>query len=159
MKFFVSLILFCFINTLNAQSSLENAFDFWLGSWEVSWQDQQGNTLVGKNEIVRLEKPNVIQENFSDTNNQFEGTSISVYNPKTQTWHQAWADNQGAYFNFFGIIEEDRRIFTTDTSKSFIQRMIFYDIEENQFTWDWESSKDGGKNYKLNWRINYKRKD
>jgi hypothetical protein len=35
--------------------------------------------------------------------------------------------------------------------------MVFKNIKANAFTWDWESSVDGGETWKLNWRINYSR--
>jgi len=38
------------------------------------------------------------------------------------------------------------------------QRMIFYEIKKDSFTWDWENSTDYGKTWSLQWRINYKRK-
>jgi hypothetical protein len=38
-----------------------------------------------------------------------------------------------------------------------ISRMVFYDISEDSFTWDWESSTDDGDNWTLNWRIEYSR--
>lgn len=91
-----------------------------------------------------------------------KGTSISVYNPQTQVWKQAWADNQGGYFDFTGITKNGQRIFQTDErnlsdGRKIIQRMRFYDIEEESLTWDWESSFDGGESWALTWRIFYQR--
>ena len=94
----------------------------------------------------------VIQENFEAREGAmkgYRGMSLSVYNPKKKTWHQAYADNQGAYFNFTGQRHEDKRIFKTATvtlaEKKLIQRMVFYDITQDSFFWDWESSEDEGK--------------
>ncbi len=60
-----------------------------------------------------------------------------------------------------GERDGDKRIFKTETvtqgDKQIILRMVFYDIKENSMVWDWESTEDGGKTWKLNWRINYKR--
>jgi hypothetical protein len=39
-----------------------------------------------------------------------------------------------------------------------IQRMVFYNINVNSLTWDWEISRDGGTSWKLQWRINYLKK-
>lgn len=36
-----------------------------------------------------------------------------------------------------------------------LQRMVFYNITNNKLDWDWESSKDNGKTWKLNWRLHY----
>jgi hypothetical protein len=92
----------------------------------------------------------------------FLGTSISVYNPKTTQWHQAWADNGGGFFNFIGEIDGEKRIFKTlpieKDGKIRIQRMVFYEIQRDSFTWDWEGTQDGGQTWNLLWRINYTRK-
>ena len=34
---------------------------------------------------------------------------------------------------------------------------VFYDFDDQGFTWDWEATQDGGKTWTLNWRINYKK--
>lgn len=103
----------------------------------------------------------VIQENFRALTGAYagmKGTSLSVYNPQTKTWKQAWADNQGSYFDFTGVVENGQRIFQTEEQtladgRTLIQRMRFYDIEQDTLTWDWESSFDGGVTWTLNWRI------
>lgn len=107
----------------------------------------------------------VIQENFRALTGAYagmKGTSLSVYNPQTKTWKQAWADNQGSYFDFTGVVENGQRIFQTEEQtladgRTLIQRMRFYDIEQDTLTWDWESSFDGGVTWTLNWRIFYRR--
>ena len=104
----------------------------------------------------------MIQENFEAFTGHlagFKGTSISVYNPNNESWHQAWADNQGSYYNFIGEIDGDRKIFKTltrkDGEKEIISRMVFYHISNDSLTWDWERTEDGGKSWKLSWRIDY----
>ncbi len=143
----------------------EDDYDFWVGKWKVSWEEAQGKLGSGTNHITKILDQTVIQEHFEILEGQskgFKGTSISVYNPNSQQWKQAWADNQGAYYDFTGKKDGDRRIFQTAVveqadGKRFTQRMVFYDIQEDSLTWDWESSSDGGKNWKLNWRIHYER--
>jgi hypothetical protein len=39
------------------------------------------------------------------------------------------------------------------------QRMVFKNITPYEFDWSWESSKDGGKTWKVIWPIHYKRKN
>ncbi len=143
----------------------ENLFDFWIGEWEVSWEEPEGATGKGVNIVEKTLDGRVIEENFRITEGQnegFKGTSISVYQRRTNTWRQAWADNQGGYYDFTGRAEGDKRIFQTsvkelENGRKFTQRMVFYDISEDSLTWDWESSEDGGETWTLNWRIKYKR--
>ena len=150
----------------NAQEvSLEDStlFDFWVGDWSLTWTTADGKTEKGNNHIVKILDQKVIQENFKDGKDSFKGTSLTVYNPRKKSWHQAWADNQGGYFDFEGRVDGDKRIFSTQVKEiagaQVVQRMVFYDIKPNTFTWDWEQSKDGGKSWTLQWRINYERKE
>ena len=140
-------------------TSQEHAFDFWVGNWSLEWTGKKGEIIKGTNIITKTLDAKVIKEIFEDPSTGFKGTSISVYKTKTKTWHQVWADNQGGYYSFTGEIDGDKRIFKTLPQKVndnvVIQRMVFHNITPNSFTWDWESSKDGGKTWTLNWQINY----
>lgn len=156
-----SSLLFCQENSLSPQD-----FDFWLGEWRVEWEESDGKTGSGTNIIEKIMDGSVIQERFSITqggNAGFKGTSISVFDPRQKVWRQAWADSQGGYFSFTGSREGDKRMFSTTPQETaegtIIQRMVFYNISEDAFTWDWESSKDGGETWALSWRIQYTRKE
>jgi hypothetical protein len=169
MKYISTLLLifylsFCFgqndkLQAFEAKDS--SLFDFWIGQWDLTWQNADGSIGSGTNNIEKTLDGKVIQENFRDTKG-FKGTSISVFNTQRKTWHQAWADNGGGFFNFFGDVEGDKKIFKTQprelNGNTVILRMVFYDIKSDSLKWDWERSDDGGKTWKLNWRINYVRK-
>ena len=136
-------------------------FDFWVGKWELTWQGGKGTNLIEKKLNGK-----VIQENFEATEGNFKGylgTSISVFNPQDGKWHQAWADSNGGYIDLIGITQGNTRIFQTTRSRKrpdgaeAISRMRFYNITEDSFDWDWESSTDDGESWQLAWRINYQR--
>ena len=162
-------ILFLFIAHLSGAQSLPNDssdyFDFWVGKWQATWDEGDGKVGKGTNHIEKTLDGKVIRESFAvveGRNKGFKGTSISVFNPRRKSWHQAWADNQGGYFDFTGEVDGEKRIFKTRVfdqpdGSQVVQRMVFYDITGKTMTWDWESSKDGGKTWKLNWRVNYER--
>lgn len=137
-------------------------FDFWVGTWDLTWTNSKGQIERGTNHIEKILDGQVIQENFSFSDGTFKGTSISVYNSAKKTWHQAWADTQGSYFDFEGDVEGEKRIFKTRVKEQggqkIIQRMVFYEIKSDSLTWDWEMSKDGGVTWQLQWRINYVRR-
>lgn len=140
---------------------IENAFDFWIGSWNVSWKNPDGTTTKGTNLITREKNSGVIVEHFDDPTNKFNGISISVFSPADSMWHQAWADNSGGYINMVGKVEGEKRYFETAVEKkgdkTIIRRMVFYNITADSFTWDWELSNDGGKTWVLQWQILYER--
>jgi hypothetical protein len=165
MKKLLTISLIMIISTSYAQDQpLESAYDFWVGEWIADWGS--GETKgSGTNTITKKLDDKVINEDFKILEGQnagFLGTSISVYNPNTTQWQQAWADNSGGFLNFIGEIDGEKRIFKTlpieKNGKIRIQRMVFYDIQRDSFTWDWEGTQDGGQTWNLLWRINYKRK-
>lgn len=133
-------------------------FDFWVGEWELSWSD----SVRGSNLVTREMNGFVISEHFNNPANQYMGWSWSVYDTLAGKWKQTWVDNQGAYLDFVGGMQDDKMIlersYVNSAGKLLKQRMIFYNISKNNFDWDWESSADGGTNWKSNWKIHYQRK-
>lgn len=154
----------------NAQNDMDstvwnaNTFDFWVGNWELAWQNAKGAEEHGTNKIERTLNNVVIQENFEAGEGSLKGyvgKSWTVWNPNSKQWKQTWVDNQGAYLDFTGTMVDGKPCFarevTTPAGKTVKQRMVFYDISEEGFMWDWENSQDGGKTWKLAWRIAYVR--
>lgn len=161
-KLLVSLLVLAGLSFSAAQTEApESAFDFWVGRWDVHWYINDTVRIDATNFIEKILDGRVLQEHFVDTVNNFKGTSISVFRPVDSTWRQAWADNQGGYFDFIGEIDGDTRIFRTHRGgkgvDSVMQRMRFYDIQEGSFTWDWERTRDAGTTWDLLWRIYYER--
>jgi hypothetical protein len=158
-------ICLCLSFSAISQDLSETDFDFWVGTWKVSWTEGEGKAGAGINVIEKILDGKVLQENFQiqeGQNTGFKGKSMSVFNPNTKTWKQAWVDNQGGYFDFTGKIEGNKKMFQTaprtlPDGSIRIQRMVFYDILSDKFTWDWELSNDGGDTWNLQWRINYTR--
>jgi hypothetical protein len=70
-------------------------------------------------------------------------------------------DNEGGYLDFTGVVEGNKRIFKREgvnqEGEKILQRMVFYDITETSFTWDWQISEDNGQTWQLRWRIFYVR--
>jgi hypothetical protein len=161
----LTLVLLCLALITYAQTEApENWYDFWVGKWEATWEEAGGKTGKGTNNVTKILDSKVINEDFQTTeglSKGYHGTSISVYNPKRKQWHQAYADNEGDFFNLVGENPGDRKIFRTELAekdgKKLIQRMVFYNITKDSFLWDWEKSEDGGKTWTLSWRINYRR--
>ena len=137
-------------------------FDFWIGEWELEWPNGDGNVGTGTNRVERLFESCIVQENFSTSDGSFKGMSVSSYNPIIQKWQQTWVDNTGAYLDFKGGFEDGKmtlsREFIAKDGRQIMQRMVYFDIKEDAFTWNWESSTDGGATWKTLWQINYKRK-
>jgi hypothetical protein len=142
----------------------EHAFDFWLGEWDLTWQNEDGSTASGKNRVCRILDGHVIEENFEVLTGDmagYVGKSYSVYNSQTGEWKKTWVDNGGAYLDFTGDIDGGNRIFQrtaiTSNGNRFLQRMVFYDITEDSPSWEWQRSEDDGETWQLMWRIQYRR--
>jgi hypothetical protein len=162
-----TLVLLCFGAIAQpptpCSSPKASQFDFWVGEWNVSWND----TLRGTNKIVKMYGNCTIHENFSDPNSNFLGQSWSVYNANRDVWEQTWVDNQGAYIALSGGMVGDSMILATaertvpekmSPTGKVINRMIFFNIKKDSLDWSWEASTDGGKTWKVTWRIHYTRK-
>jgi hypothetical protein len=167
MRFLVpSLLLACTMQTALAAPAAQPAdlFDFWLGDWQVSWRNADGSGGKARNHVARILDGNVIEERFEEDAGDpaplLKGRSLSVRDPAGQ-WHQAWADNQGGFFALTGSADGDRRLFSTALTPAGDEvvgkRMVFHHITADAFTWDWEGTADGGRTWKLLWRLDYKR--
>jgi hypothetical protein len=136
-------------------------FDFWLGDWTVTWKNANGTSGKGRNHVQRILDGPVIEEQFeedaSDPAPLLRGRSLSVRQQATGVWRQAWADNQGGWFAFTASVDGERRIFATELVADKGQRMVFHDTTRDGFTWDWEATADGGKSWKLDWQLLYRR--
>lgn len=165
MKHLILAFLIVPVTTFTQENNLDaNTYDFWLGKWQAEWTNADGSKGKGTNHIFRVLDNKVLEENFAITEGGqagFLGKSLSVFNPTTRKWHQAWTDNQGGYFDFYGSVEDGDKMFSTHPREQngniVQQRMRFYNISHESFTWDWEGTQDGGKTWNLLWRINYTR--
>lgn len=148
--------LICIAN-LRAQSN-EKSFDFWIGNWDVYWND----SLKGSNDIIKILNNRIIQENFSTMDNSFTGMSWTVFDSINNLWKQTWVDNSGAYIIFTGGEEADGVVLYTEektkkNGEKYYLRMKFENINRSEFDWNWQSSPDK-KYWKTVWAIKYKRK-
>lgn len=81
-----------------------DAFEFWIGSWDVfRWQDGQH---VGINVIEPIESGCALLERWEGDKGS-TGTSLNWYDPVADTWRQVWV-SAGAYaIDLRGGLRED----------------------------------------------------
>ncbi|MDQ3022426.1 MAG: hypothetical protein M3R36_17945 [Bacteroidota bacterium] len=155
-QFFI-LILFILNIPVKGQNS-KKTFDFWLGNWDAYWED----SLKGSNIISKELNDLVVEEKFTSNDNSFIGKSWTVYDSSNNIWKQTWVDNTGAYLVFTGGRDKENVVLNLAeerkaNGKVYYMRMIFSNIEQDSFNWDWQSSKDKIA-WKTVWAIKYKRK-
>lgn len=135
--------------------------DFWVGDWDLTWEGGEGPAR-GTNTIRKILGGAVIHESFNgQPGMDFHGESFSVLGRVEGGWKQVWVDSARGYLDFDGYREGDKVVFhrkgKNPQGETLYQRMVFYDIEEDSLTWDWETSPDGNE-WTLRWRIQYQRK-
>ena len=138
-------------------------FDFWVGTWDLEWTDAKGQKQKGTNTINKILGGCVVEENFSTVGPQpYLGKSHSLFDTKSGLWKQTWVDSGGAYLDLTGEFKDGKMTLRREgpdaKGNKMLYRMIFSNIKPDSFLWDWESSADGGRTWKTNWQINYKRR-
>jgi ketosteroid isomerase-like protein len=171
---FSALSLALFVSAAAQQAAqspcqLEQAkqFDFWLGTWDLEWNDAKGNRRTGTNVITKTLGGCVVEENFNGGSGgggqpAYLGKSHSMFDRRSGKWKQTWVDSGGDYLDFTGEFTGGKmtlwREFTNPAGKLVKQRMTFSEIKADSLDWKWEASTDEGKTWQLNWHIKYKRR-
>jgi len=147
--------------TLSAPADPAKGLDFWVGTWDLTWTNGEGETAQGTNTITKILGGKVIEEAFDGgTSMPLVGRSWSVYVPAEKIWKQTWVDNNGSYLDFTGGWSGEEVILSREgltQGKPSIQRMRFHDIQADSLQWKWEISFDEGKTWRLAWDIHYQR--
>lgn len=133
-------------------------FDFWLGEWDLTW----GDDGCGTNRITRILDGCVILEEFDGTPSEaFRGMSVSVFNAQKGTWQQTWVDTAGNYLDFVGSFVDEQMVLLREAvveGRPIRQRMVWYNISDDELDWNWERSDDGGETWNVLWHIHYRRR-
>ena len=133
-----------------------DALDFWIGDWTVSWP---GGT--GTNQIRRILEDRVIEEVFEchGEDGSLYGRSHSVLDSADGRWKQTWVDSSGAYLDFVGIVVDGRISFQRRAldSRNVLQRMVWLDVHDDHFRWEWQRSVDDGVTWEVSWPLQYQR--
>jgi hypothetical protein len=129
------------------------AFDFWLGRWEVRW----GENARGTNEITKVLQDRVVLERFDGRpGTELVGMSVSVYDLDDALWRQTWVDSQGGYLRFRGNARDGvMELRGEDGGEP--RRMLWRDVEHASLTWLWQRSGDGGSSWETLWELAYSR--
>jgi tetratricopeptide (TPR) repeat protein len=148
----------------NCTSAESRQFDFWVGEWDLAWDESPGFPASTGTNIINLKLADcVIEENFSAPDWGYFGQSVSTYDANNKVWKQTWVDSSGGYLDFVGGLEADGRMmlsreFTDQNGQLIMQRMIFSDFQPTTMEWNWERSEDGGQTWNVVWNIHYSRR-
>jgi hypothetical protein len=133
-------------------------FDFWLGEWDCTWDDDGRGT----NSVQAILDGHVVLEQFTGQHGAtIRGMSVSTYMPELGRWQQTWVDNYGNYLPFSGRWRDDHMELITEdilAGRVRLRRMRWYNIGPDELDWSWEQSLDGGVSWEPLWQIHYRRR-
>ena len=140
-------------------ASLVSAY-FWIGDWQLTYTEN-GKQATGRNRVTKILDGCVGLEEFDGhPGTPLRGRSVSMYDAASGRWKQTWVDNAGAYLDFTGGLEEARMVLSREAKRDgrhFLQRMVFDEVTRASLRWRWQRSDDGGKSWKTQWEIAYRR--
>lgn len=114
-------------------------FDFWEGDWKV--YDTKGS-LIGTNNIVKMQQNCVMQENWVSTTSNNRGTSYNYYNKADDTWNQLWVDNSGFVLELKGRFKEGKMVLDSQLQRSpkgnYYNRLYWQKQEDGSVLQVWE---------------------
>jgi len=142
---FMSLSLNAQTNNCNCCTENHQAFDFWIGNWEVTNPD---GTAAGSNSIDKIQDNCILRENWTSAKGNFTGTSNNFYNAKTKQWEQIWIDNQGGSLHLKGNRTGNQMILQTDEAKNKEEQPFFHRVtwilnEDGTVRQYWETITNG----------------
>ncbi|MCU1298930.1 MAG: tetratricopeptide repeat protein [Acidobacteriaceae bacterium] len=138
--------------------SKKNKFDFWVGSWDLTWPGTKaGEFAHGTNTIKRIMDGCIIQENFSGGAKRNERFDLL---PQEKRWKQTSVDNEGGYLDSSAVMKaaddfvlREQKPHRWSPHANGVQKHY-----TSEFDWSWEKSTDEGKSWQVVWPIHYKRK-
>jgi hypothetical protein len=146
-------------------------FDFWVGSWDLVSRrrlapDQEALAAdpgTARDHVeVALDGCVLVQHWGSGTTGLgLTGMSLSMYDPALPGWRQLWVDDQGSWIEFRGGLEDGRMVLRTERTvggQPLVLRQVFTVVNPDSLDWSWERSADGGKTWRPNWQLSYRRR-
>ena len=136
-------------------------FDFWLGEWDCSWRDGDGNEGGATNTVYPDLDGRVIVESFDARPfSEYQGMSFTMYDPALGRWRQTWVDNGGRYLDLTGGHDDgvmDLRHRGEQDGLIAEFRALWHSIRRDRFDWAWERSLDDGETWTTLWAMEYVR--
>ncbi len=150
---------------LSAQQAppVPDTFDFWIGTWNTTMSvAPKWEVVEGVDTVSKLLGGTLIEEVFTkktgtDTENFQRG--YLNYIRREKRWKHSIHDETWGDYTFYGKQEGEKVILQSDPAETRqgMRRETFYDIKTDSFEYLWEASYDGGKTWRPEWKVSYKR--
>lgn len=126
------------------------AFDFWIGTWDVTAKSQAVATAVNK--ITMQHRGCVIREEYA-TKGGYTGMSMSFYDAAQKKWHQTWMGLDGnALYIEGGLNDAGAMVLSNKNTPYYVEgtpinRVTWTPNEDGSVRQHWQASQDGGKSW------------
>lgn len=124
------------------------AFDFWVGTWEVTTPDGK---RAGRNTITRVLGGCVLHESWEGAGG-VRGESHNIYSAADGQWHQTWVDSGGNLLLLNGGMSGGTMVMTGKSKgeggATVEERITWQAMPDGRVRQHWEQSTDGGKSWK-----------
>jgi len=126
-------------------------FDFWIGDWNVSSNEQP----AGTNSIHPIHNGCALQENWQGAGTGgISGSSFNIYDQANDKWHQTWVDASGTLLELDGALIDGSMVLegerpTRDDSGTALHRISWTPNDDGSVRQLWEASNDSGTNWKV----------
>ena len=127
--------------------------DFWIGTWDVV-HPEEGRPL-GVNVIEPMLNGCALMENWTAARGG-TGKSLNFYDPQRRTWRQVWVDAFGNVLDYRdGEFRDGAMRFSGITidpaGDTTLQKLTFHHVAADTVRQVFESSKDGGATWSMDW--------
>jgi hypothetical protein len=134
-------------------------FDFWVGDWTVT--DSHGG-VAGTNRIERILDGCVLQEHWVGSKGG-RGTSLNMWDAADGSWHQVWMDVSGGMLQLKGRLEGSAMVMSGEhptpggAGGVTLERITWTPQSGGKVRQLWESSRDGGTTWTIQFDGTYVR--
>ena len=141
-------------------SAAYHYFDFWIGSWTV---ESPPGKAAGTNRIEPILGGCALQEHWRSARGS-AGTSFSSYDASADRWHQTWVDDEGTLLLLDGGLRDGAMVLSGRTAApngGSVQHRVAWtrlDASGDRVRQLWESSKDGGATWSVEFDGTYTRR-
>lgn len=128
-------------------SDHHRAFDFWIGTWEVTAAGQDQPSAV--NRITREHGGCVLREDYSHKGG-YTGMSMSFYDSSRAKWHQTWIGVDGSALFIEGGLNDRGEMVLSNRDTPYYQdgmainRITWTPLDGGTVRQHWQASQDGG---------------
>jgi hypothetical protein len=145
------------------ESPESRQLDFWVGKWEV--HPNGAGKIVAHSLIEKRYGGCAIRENWMPVGKEVSGGggSLSLYDPRSKKWRQAWVDSTGIRADFDGGFADGIMSITGNwpdfagPGKDALVRMRYQQQPDGQVRQWGEASTDGGKSWQPSFDFLYRR--